>query len=117
MTIFRKKIVVKDVLSEQLIFRDVVSDLFDKIKSTKRKQVILDFSQIESISRSVAQEYLQQKEKQSIMITEINKSPQIEKMFHSVKTTKRKSNSLSIDNMKEISIHEFLKSNENKSVR
>lgn len=108
---------MKDVLSKHLVFRDVVSCLFEKINAIDGEQVLLDFSQIESISRSFAQEYIQQRDQQTIKITEIHMSSQVKKMFDSVKTAQRKSTPLSFDNKKEISIHDFLHHNENKSAK
>ncbi|OYT28656.1 hypothetical protein B6U98_04325 [Thermoplasmatales archaeon ex4572_165] len=117
MTIFEKKIHVKDILSEYLVFRDSVSDLFHQINKANKNQVVLDFSQVKSISRSFAQEYLQQRKQQSITMTEINMGSQVKKMFHSVKTAHKRSTMLSFDDTKEISIHDLLCHKDNQSAK
>jgi len=43
MTIFKKKIRVDAILSQHLVFRDAVSDLFDYIKNMNVAKVVLIF--------------------------------------------------------------------------
>ncbi|HMA82943.1 MAG TPA: DUF4325 domain-containing protein [Candidatus Thermoplasmatota archaeon] len=109
MTIFKKKIRVDAILSQHLVFRDAVSDLFDYIKNMNVTKVVLDFSHVKSISRSFAQEYLHQLDKQSIKIKEVNMSLQLKKMFRSVKKAHRKSSPLNLNDIKELSIQDIIK--------
>lgn len=109
MTIFKKKIRVDTILSQHLVFRDAVSDLFEYINDMSAKKVVLDFSHVKSISRSFAQEYLHQLDEQSIKIKEVNMSLQLKKMFRSVKNARRKSPPLNLEDLKEISIQDIIK--------
>ncbi len=118
MSIFNKKTFhVKNVISEHLVFRDSVSDLFHRIEKSKKNQVVLDFSDVKSISRSFAQEYLEQKKKHTPNIDETNMSPEIKKMFSNIKKHQKKSFPLPFDDAKEISVRDFLQQNEKKSIK
>jgi len=118
MNIFNKKTLhVKNVISEHLVFRDSVSDLFHYIEKSKKTPVVLDFSHVKSISRSFAQEYLEQKKKHSLSLDEKNMSPEIKKMFAAIKKHQKKSIPLSFDDDKEISISDLLHQNEKKIIK
>jgi len=97
------------------VFRDSVSDLFRYIEKSKKTPVVLDFSHVKSISRSFAQEYLEQK-KHSLSFDENNMSPEIKKMFDIIIKHQKKSFPLSFDDIKEISISGFLQQNEKRSI-
>jgi hypothetical protein len=99
------------------VFRDSVSDLFHQIEKSKKNQVVLDFSHVKSISRSFAQEYLEQKKKHTPLIDETNMSPEIKKMFAAINKHQKKPFPLSFDDAKEISISDFLQQNEKRSIK
>ncbi len=118
MTIFNKETIrVKEIISEHLVFRDSVSDLFSHIKNDKRSQIVLDFSDVKSISRSFAQEYMQQKEKQFPLLHEKNMDPQIKKMFIAVKKHQKKMFPLSFGDAKEVSLNSLIKQNKKGSIK
>lgn len=108
MTIFKTRILVKDIASENLVFRDTVQDLFAIVKKSKKKQVILDFSAVKSISRSFAHEYVNQMKQHQIRIKEVNISRDVKKMFDSVKKAQKKSIPLFLDDTQQISINDVL---------
>lgn len=88
MNVLNNRIIVKDVLSEDLLLRDVVGNLFKRINLVKSKEVILDFKGVKSISRSFAQEYLNNKITLSKKLKEENVSLNLKKMFHVVNNSK-----------------------------
>jgi len=113
MSIFNKRSLrVKKTISEHLVFRDSVSTLFQQIKHHKNADVVLDFSDVKSISRSFAQEYLQKKKNHSFPLKEKNMSPEIKKMFDAVKKHQKKSLPLSFDDTKESSLNDLLQQSE-----
>ncbi len=56
-----KTFILKKIISSDLILRDLATNLFKDIKKVKNDAVVLNFKDVESISRSFAQEYLMQK--------------------------------------------------------
>lgn len=116
MSIFNKKSLrVKKIISEHLVFRDSVSTLFQDLKRRKNTNVVLDFSDVKSISRSFAQEYLKQKKNHSFTLKEKNMSPEIKKMFDAVKNHQKKS--FSFDNTKKRSLNDLLRQREKNSLK
>jgi hypothetical protein len=88
-TLNRKKNVINliDVLSEDLAFRHNVDDLFRALHQSNFSEFLIDFSRIESISRSFAHQYLLMKKQSNLRIIERNIPPDIQRMFDYVKQT------------------------------
>ena len=76
-----------DVLSEDLAFRHNVDDLFRALHQSNFTEFYIDFSRIESISRSFAHQYLKMKKQSNLRITERNIPPIIQQMFDYVTKT------------------------------
>jgi len=113
MSIFNKRTLrVKKTISEHLVFRDSVSTLFQQIKQHRNTDVILDFSDVKSVSRSFAQEYLKQKKNQSFPLKEKKMIPDVKKMFDAAKKHQKKSFPLSFDDTKESSLNDLLQQSE-----
>ena len=72
-------------MSSNLITRNSLKAVFSKINKIKEKKIIVDFENIEFVSRSCADEYLKQKAKSDKKIAEVNQSSDIKKMFEFVK--------------------------------
>ena len=65
-----KEVNLKNTFAKKLGMRTTAKKLFDDIKS--EKEVLLNFQDIEFMSRSFAQEYVFQKHNSSVEITEKN---------------------------------------------
>jgi|SRR3989338_4195346 len=89
MTTSIKKLIVKNVLSQDLATRDSVKNLFQLINSSKEDTIVLDFAQVKSITRSFAHEYLCYRDNSDKIIEEINLSPWLKKMFLVVDKSER----------------------------
>lgn len=76
------KIVLKDFLSKDLSLRDLNKNLFNEISKLDSKEVILDFSDVLSMSRSFAQEYSLRKKLSKIKIIEKNQSKNVKAMLN-----------------------------------
>lgn len=94
------EIVVRDIISEDLVLRSIVSNLFKEINTARSKDIILNFKGTKFMSRSFAQEYLDLKSKSKKAIKERNMPVEIKKMLNVVETSKPKA----ILNLKTISM-------------
>lgn len=77
-----KKILLSDYFNKMIITRNAVADFFSLLSRFKEEEIVLDFKEIEFMSRSCADEYIKRKlnlHKQ--VIIEINMSPNILAMF------------------------------------
>ncbi len=71
-----------------LALRSNADLLFDSIEKSKQKQVIVDFSNIDFMSRSFAQQYIMRKKRSLKKIIEKNIPEDVGKMFALVKKPK-----------------------------
>ena len=76
-----KKIQLVKVISKNLLFRGSADELFNQINKFEISEIIIDFRQIQSITRSFAQQYLKNKEQSKKKIIDVNITPTIKKMF------------------------------------
>jgi len=72
---------IKDIVSSDLALRDSADTFFDKIELKKNRIIEIDFSDIVSISRSFAHQYIIRKNKSRKTIVEVNIPDTIVKMF------------------------------------
>lgn len=84
-------LILKDRVSQDLSLRNMVSNIFKAVEFQKNEDVLIDFADIQSISRSFAHEYLIHKQQQNCKVLEINMPSNIKKMFEIVQDTKVKS--------------------------
>jgi len=87
-----KKINKKNIISRTFI-QDLKSNLLKQIPSDDSNQIILDFSQVYFISRSVADELLNMMDEianQNIEIKFANISPELERFLSVVRKSKQK---------------------------
>ncbi|VUT27724.1 MAG: hypothetical protein SYNGOMJ08_00274 [Candidatus Syntrophoarchaeum sp. GoM_oil] len=90
MTIFEneKVIWVAEYISQHLAFRDSADDFFSYMNNFDESDLIIDFSGVESITRSFAHQYMKNKEKTKKRITERNIHSNVMQMFELVKKQK-----------------------------
>ena len=78
---------ISEILSKDLALRDNADDLFEKINKLKDKEVIIDFRNVKSITRSFAHQYKENKACSKKLILEENIPLNISKMFKVVSRT------------------------------
>lgn len=91
-------IMVKDIISKDLALRDTAQMLFSKCENIP-DDIIIDFSDVSSISRSFADEYLIQMEKSKKKIIEKNIPANIQKMFDVVKKASSRTKLIDVDSV------------------
>ena len=94
------KVQLNKEFSKDLALRFTADILFDRIESLPARKIIIDFVNIESISRSFAQEYLSRKRQTTKCIEEINIPLNVEKMLDIVSIPKESIRFPSFQNMK-----------------
>lgn len=97
------KILLISEFGSNIFTRSSISNFFMKINSMKSKEIVLDFKDVEFISRSCADEYLKQKKTSKKKIVEANMSREVYLMFRNVKTQYEKAGitiSFNINNTK-----------------
>ncbi len=75
-------------ISKVLALRESAIKLFDKIKKSKDKTVIINFKNVEFMSRSFADEYLNQKKFTKKSIKEKNTPREVQRMLRIVEKSK-----------------------------
>lgn len=95
---------IDTVLSSDLALRNNANYLFEKIESEHEPKIIVDFSNVRSISRSFADQYVRRKKESKKMITEMNVPVNIAKMFDVVNKPSDKSKLWDLDSMKILTI-------------
>lgn len=73
-------------VSKNLALRSNANAVFDAIEKAKDKEIVVDFTNINSMSRSFAQQYLMRKAACRKKIIETNISDDVAKMFDLVKS-------------------------------
>lgn len=68
-------------VAPDLALRDIASRFFDGIESRPEGKIIIDFSGVESISRSFAHEYLVRRGRSAKTFVEVNVPDNVSKMF------------------------------------
>ena len=81
----RKEIILADNFGKNIFTRSSIIYFFKMINSLNEEVLTLNFSKIDFISRSCADEYLKQKEKTNKQIIERNISSEVSAMFRNVK--------------------------------
>ncbi|MHA1834085.1 MAG: STAS-like domain-containing protein [Candidatus Baldrarchaeia archaeon] len=85
-----KTIVIRKLMSPDLTLRSSADEFFDYIESLPDTDIIIDFKNVRSITRSFAHEYTIRKARSSKRIIEINVPFNISKMFDVVKKKQKK---------------------------
>ena len=87
----RDKMKIISIYSEigaDILTRNSIKRIFEKVNSLKEDQFILDFDKVNFISRSSCDEYLKQKNLTYKKLIEKNRSNNIKKMFNSISRAK-----------------------------
>ena|ERR1051326_3772479 len=92
-------IYIKSAISADLALRNRADSFFDLLEKYQESQLTLDFTDVRSISRSFAHQYLVRKAASKKMIKEVRKPDHVEKMFNVVKNATTKSQLLNPDSM------------------
>ncbi|HEX9907511.1 MAG TPA: DUF4325 domain-containing protein [Thermoplasmata archaeon] len=85
-----KTINVASMLTPNLALRDTASKFVRYVEGLPNPEVILDFSDVRTITRSFAHEYCTRKRDLHKRITETNVSPDVAKMFAVVQDARAK---------------------------
>lgn len=79
-----KKVLLSSEFGNNIFTRNTISSFFEKINKLKDKEIVLDFSSIDFISRSCADEYIKKKQDSKKKIVEVNMSKEVCSMFNVV---------------------------------
>ena len=74
-------------ISRNLFLRNSANELFDWINNSKRSKIIIDFRNIQSITRAFTHQYLLNKKKSKKNIIDVNTSPHVKNMFELIEKT------------------------------
>ena len=85
-----KKVLLSNEFGCNIFTRNTISSFFERINSLNNKEIALDFSRIEFISRSCADEYLKRKQDSKKKIIEVNMSKEVYSMFNAVQNQYKK---------------------------
>ena len=99
-----KVISIKEEVASDLALRNTAQSLFDKVSKIEETNIEIDFSNINSISRSFAHEYIIQRQKSSKQVSESNVPENVEKMFQIVKNSSTKEKLLNVDSSQVVSL-------------
>lgn len=76
---------LSQIFGNNIFTRRTISNLFEKLNQMKDKKLELDFSGIDFISRSCADEYIKQKKSTEKKIVEVNMQDDVCSMFNVIK--------------------------------
>lgn len=93
----RKIVFIKQAVSADLALRNRADSLFDDIKNLHASEIIIDFSEVKSISRSFAHQYQVRKQSSRKKISEVHVPEHVAKMFRVVKNARGKDQLVSDD--------------------
>jgi len=97
-------IILEKEISNNLALRDSAKRLFDNINKNVDQEIIVDFSNIVTISRSFTHEYIENKKKTSKSIKEINMPMNVTKMFEIVNRNNPKVKLVEIEKIEPIKL-------------
>lgn len=79
-----RTISIKDSVSEDLALRANARSFFERVEELSEDEVVLDFKDVKTITRSFAHEYLKRKDDSKKEISEVNVPSEVKKMFEVV---------------------------------
>lgn len=98
------KILMKEKVSIDLALRDSAREFFEFIESLPSKEVILDFMDVRSISRSFAQEFIDRIKVSHKKIRKVNVPQNVRKMFVVVEEPREKQHIFDMRVIKAVSL-------------
>lgn len=81
------RIMISEVLSKDLALRNNADTLFEELNKIKTKEIVIDFRNVKSITRSFAHQYKENKCNSKKIVLEENVPLNISKMFKVVSRT------------------------------
>lgn len=84
------KISIAHELSPDLALRDIATLFMDKVESLRCPEIIIDFCEVETITRSFAHEYVTRKESSSLRIEEVNVPDNVDRMFKVIQNSEKR---------------------------
>jgi hypothetical protein len=84
------RISIAHELSPDLALRDIASSFMDKVESLGSPEIVIDFCEVETITRSFAHEYVTRKERSSLRINEVNVPDNVGRMFKVIQNSEKK---------------------------
>ncbi|RJS92436.1 hypothetical protein CW705_02820 [Candidatus Bathyarchaeota archaeon] len=97
-----REIKISKVLSKDLALRQNAAALFDYLESLPEDKIVIDFSDVRTITRSFAQEYESRKAKSQKTIIESNVPINVKRMFDVIKRASEKIKLLDMKKVKPI---------------
>jgi hypothetical protein len=91
---------IKDCLSEDLSTRNRASHFFETMELSNATSVVVNFAQVQSITRSFADEYMKRKKVSKLTIHERNVPSNVQKMFEIVSAPSDKKRVVNIAQLK-----------------
>ena len=83
------EIKIRDAINRNLGMRVSAQKFFNELNNVSAKVVIINFENVEFMSRSFAQEYVQQKKRINKVIKEINRPEEVVNMFKAVNNSSK----------------------------
>ncbi len=87
-----KKVLLAKEFGNNIFTRSSISEFFKKLKKLKNSEILIDFKNVEFISRSCADEYIKQKNAIKKKLVEVNMSKNVYSMFDTVRKQYEKRN-------------------------
>ncbi len=84
------RIRISDEIYSDLALRDTANMFFNIIETRKANHIIIDFSDVKSISRSFAQQYAKRKNVCKKYLEDVNIPDNVRKMFEAVENQEEK---------------------------
>lgn len=88
----QKKIQLKKFISKNLLLRNSANELFNYINEIKTPKIIVNFNNVQSITRAFTHQYLINKKNSNKNIINVNISPHVKKMFELSENSDKKFN-------------------------
>ena len=102
--IISTKILMKEKISADLALRDSARDFFEFVESLPSEEVVFDFKDVKSISRSFAHEFVDRKRISQKKVREVNVPQNVRKMFAVVEEPREKQHIFNTRMIKTVSL-------------
>lgn len=100
----KRIISISKTIARDLALRENADLFFQKVQSYPQNEIVIDFTDVKSISRSFAHEYLSRKRMSNKTIKEIKVPYNIQKMFDIVQKPNQRAKELDLDSLQVITL-------------
>lgn len=90
----RKNVPLAKQFSNYLLLRKTANELFEFINNANADEIIIDFNNIQAVSRAFTHQYILNKKKSNKSIIDVNISPSVEPMFKLIEKQAKRISSL-----------------------